>query len=659
MKEALRTWRHYLYGAPITLTSDHKSLQWLTSQSSEKFSDRLARWQELFSLYEFDKIDYLEGKQNVPADFMSRKDLLLLLQHSAFQGRPDTLLTYSYFDPALTSGEASYSVVHDLTTVELLFMDKGLSLDPDVVVCSLTDVQGSSDLATRLRAGQASDLHLGPILRNRQDPCYDPATDPTRNLYCLENDMLIVRDEDSARIVVPPGALKKELLHLHHDCSGHPGKGRTLWTLQQGYYWPNMHKEILQYCASCALCQASNAASRRPAGFSQPHDIPTAPGHSWSVDFLALPETRKGNNTCCVWTDSLTKYCILCPLRQDPQRPLSSAQTAACFMTDVYPMFGCPTVITSDRGPQFASQVWTDIWQSQAASLSLTTAHTPHSNGNAERQNRIINKILRVTLLGLGNTWDDIIHKVVQFELNNNFISSLGMSPSQVLMGFSPRKPWSPPVISHRLHPQAADFLTFHDSLHQAARDQLRQAQIKIIESLDPKRDPSVTFQVGDQAWLNSTDLTFPGGSHSVLPWQGPFAVLDSSVSTVTLQLPPHWKLRTNVFHVGKVKKHVFRPDSLGPTVLPPVPLLRNGIAYWEIDKIIDHRRTGRVIRSTGHKKLEYRVRWQGYGSAHDTWEAAIALRADGQAGLIDEYHSVTGRPVELFTCVLAGASPV
>ena len=53
VKQCLQVWRHYLLGAAFTVRSDHQSLEWLQSQKVETLSDRLLRWVEFFSLFDF------------------------------------------------------------------------------------------------------------------------------------------------------------------------------------------------------------------------------------------------------------------------------------------------------------------------------------------------------------------------------------------------------------------------------------------------------------------------------------------------------------------------------------------------------------------------------------------------------------------------------
>ena len=78
VKQCLVVWRHYLLGAPFRVLSDHQSLKWLQTQNVNTLSDRLLRWVEFFSLFEFDQ-DYVPGELNVLPDHLSRPATEVLL----------------------------------------------------------------------------------------------------------------------------------------------------------------------------------------------------------------------------------------------------------------------------------------------------------------------------------------------------------------------------------------------------------------------------------------------------------------------------------------------------------------------------------------------------------------------------------------------------
>ena len=67
---ALKIWRHYLYGVPFRIFTDHKSLQYIFTQ--KELNLRQKRWLELIKDYDF-TIEYHPGKANVVADALSRR----------------------------------------------------------------------------------------------------------------------------------------------------------------------------------------------------------------------------------------------------------------------------------------------------------------------------------------------------------------------------------------------------------------------------------------------------------------------------------------------------------------------------------------------------------------------------------------------------------
>ncbi|GER37331.1 retrotransposon protein [Striga asiatica] len=67
---ALKIWRHYLYGEHCEIYTDHKSLQYISTQ--KELNMRQRRWLELVKDYDC-TINYHPGKANVVADALSRK----------------------------------------------------------------------------------------------------------------------------------------------------------------------------------------------------------------------------------------------------------------------------------------------------------------------------------------------------------------------------------------------------------------------------------------------------------------------------------------------------------------------------------------------------------------------------------------------------------
>ena len=83
------------------------------------------------------------------------------------------------------------------------------------------------------------------------------------------------------------------------------------------------------------------------------------------------------------------------------------------------------------------------------------------------------------------------------------------------------------------------------------------------------------------------------------------------------------------MFHTALLTPYV-ETEQHGPNYPEPPPDIIEGEPEFEVEQIVGSRRVGRK------RTLEYRVRWKGYSSAHDSWEPAKHVRAPE---LIKEYQ--------------------
>ena len=113
----------------------------------------------------------------------------------------------------------------------------------------------------------------------------------------------------------------------------------------------------------------------------------------WSVDFVDLPRSADGHNCLLVWTERVSKLVVLVPM-SNQAASITALEVAKAFVEHVFCWFGVPSAILSDSGPQFRSAIWHQIWMLLGTTVKHSTPHTPHSHGDVERQNRIINEML-------------------------------------------------------------------------------------------------------------------------------------------------------------------------------------------------------------------------------------------------------------------------
>jgi hypothetical protein len=586
-------------------------------------SDRLLRWVEFFSLFDFEQ-GYIPGDLNVLPDHLSRPSSSVVVNSN-----PVDLI-----DLALFLQEHQ----HVLPV---------LPANDDVV---LPDTQVQSLFYDQIAAAQKQDPETTAIVQHLLDPLRAPSSE-FRTLYVVTDGVLGVRAPDGQiRTVIPSGPLRAAVCKFFHDEAGHPGVQRTLQAVGRYFYWPNMSRFVAQFVSSCAACQAAKGSNRRPAGFAEPHILPEEPASEWAVDFLDLPRSADGYNSLLVWTERVSKLVVLVPM-SNQAASITALEVAKAFVDNVFCWFGLPTAILSDRGPQFRAAVWHQIWVLLGTSVKHSTPHTPHSHGDVERQNRIINEMLRTMLHSqfpdLLPRWNEYV-KLIQFAMNNALVTRTGMTPLFFFFGRHPRVPASLNVPQTSLDPRSLEFVTAFQNRVQQALDRGREGQVQLIRDMAPRRDQAVHFQVGGQAWLRADECPIPGDKHFKLPWTGPFTIVAVTPSTATLDLPEHWRLLSSTFHFDKLRPFRPRLDAVGPPVPPPPPaLIQDGQSWYEVDRVVKHEWRGRRQRD-GQRQLHYLVRFKGYSDAYNVWRPAALLQAQGCAEHISRYHQLFNLPLPL-----------
>ena len=110
-------------------------------------------------------------------------------------------------------------------------------------------------------------------------------------------------------LCIHPEASKLLLEELHEGIYESHTRGRSIThrAITEGYWWPNMQKEALEYTKKCDQCQRFAPNMHQPGGFLNPLSSPW-PFAQWGLDIVGpFPKVAGNKKYLLVDTDYFTK----------------------------------------------------------------------------------------------------------------------------------------------------------------------------------------------------------------------------------------------------------------------------------------------------------------------------------------------------------------
>ena len=112
-----------------------------------------------------------------------------------------------------------------------------------------------------------------------------------------------------------------------------------------------------------------------------------------NIDLVGPLPVSRGFTHVLTMVDRTTRWPEAVPLQST-----TAADIARTFITTWVSRFGAPLDISSDRGPQFTSDLWNAVAESLGVQVHHTTAYHPQANGLVERFHRSLKASLRASL---------------------------------------------------------------------------------------------------------------------------------------------------------------------------------------------------------------------------------------------------------------------
>jgi hypothetical protein len=445
--------RQYLDGNQFTLFTDHSALKGLIqSAAPQRKNPRLVRWALFMSQFgDYLKIVHRPGRVHRNADALSR------LQQSR-QATP----------------KPSTSPVRPADDIPTSFLVNVLSMEPG--------------LRKSIVSALPADRHLGRIYKNLQEIAQsgDPGN-PTKNGFKLDmaSGLLYIVRDSCERLCIPSKAHKLVLMAAH-DHKGHPGIQRTQDRLRRTVYIPRLKALVESYVLACPICKASKEERHLPYGQLHPITTPSQPFSVITIDFIvSLPKSPKGYDALMVIVDKFTKAVKLLP----GKTTYTAIDWARKYFKRVYPSWGLPQVIISDRDSKFTSEFWTYLFTRAQVRLGITAAYHPAADGQTERFNAVIETMFRCMLCQLPDEtiWERLVPDVEHL-LMTSVSDSTKKTPFELLYGVPARSEFMPAPPTRM--GTADEFINDRERIRAEAADALQYAQGRMAFYFDRKHKP-------------------------------------------------------------------------------------------------------------------------------------------------------------------------
>lgn len=384
---------------------------------------------------------------------------------------------------------------------------------------------------------------------------------------------------NACKRLVIPSSLRAQYLTMFHDSplAGHLGYIKTLFKLQQRYYWPGMSVQVLNWIKSCDLCMRKKMppAVTYPIRSILPSSTPgmSTPFSEVVVDTMGpLTRTKRGNQYIIIFGDRLTRWPEGFAVRN--QR---SSTVARLLINELMPRHGAPRTLLSDQGSNYLSRVCRQVYKLMSTSKLQTSAYYPQCNGLVERFNKTIINMLAMYTNERQTDWDTSINHVL-FAYRTAVTASTGYSPFYMLHGYEARYPADILLNDAHLYADATEYVQNTVSnikvAHEVAKDNLLRIDQRLANT-NIHLKPSKEYKEGDLVLVYHPQGETGLSTKLLLRWKGPYKVvkrlspLNYQVRLIVSDVKSSKKKRSLTVHIYRMRPYLVR-DGV-EVVDPPV----------------------------------------------------------------------------------------
>ena len=176
------------------------------------------------------------------------------------------------------------------------------------------------------------------------------------------------------QILIPEHLITELLEAIHGQMGKHPGITKMIQECRSKYYYPGLAKRIRQWvmhCEDCIKYKRVNSSQIRPKMINNTEHV-LGPEDILEIDILPNLPNSAGYQNIVTMIDVFSRYLFAYPTQNNTARTIGR-----CIVDVMTRQAYLPTLIPSDKGSQFRSEVVAEI--AQILEIQISHASTKHA----------------------------------------------------------------------------------------------------------------------------------------------------------------------------------------------------------------------------------------------------------------------------------------
>jgi transposase InsO family protein len=512
-----------------------------------------------------------------------------------------------------TPEKEAYAIYYTLMHAEHLLRDVHFVLQTDHRNLTFINMEGSPKIRRWKLAIQEYDFDIEYLPGEK-----NVVADNFSRLCDIENPDETLCTFSELRI---PDREYRLISKVHNSNVGHHGVERTIDKLHKlGHTWTHLREHVRKFIRQCPCCQLMSHVKIpiKTHPFTRATYLPM---ECLNIDTIGpVPKDQFGNEYILVIIDCFTRFVELYPV------PDTTALSAARAILSHAGRYGIAGKYLTDNGPQYANELLSELRKLLRTEHEFTIPYSKEENSIVERANKEVMRHLRAIIYDsrIKDSWSMDYLPLVMRILNSEEKERTGVTPAELLFGNTiqlDRRILCPPSLEISDNPPMS--LSSHMEKLLNAQSELikiaQEHQSKYDEYHMSKYESGFTeFPINSYVLLAQPDGERPSNKLKT-NLKGPFRIVNINGAKYTIQ-----NLLTSKnmdVHISRLKPFIFDIEHTDPK-----EVAMHEQEKFLIETIIAHRGD-----RTRRKTMEFKVRWVGYDSSHDSWEPYSNLRDTDQ----------------------------